>query len=75
MQLGDLVKPIEEMTDEELRERLQGIRHRQTVERPASKARTVKKEKKETRKKLNPIQKLLGELTPEQIEELLKGQM
>ena len=73
MQLGDLVKPIEDMTDDELRERLQGVRQRQSVERPAAKARAAKKEKKETRKRLTPIQKLLEGLSEEEIQALLEG--
>jgi hypothetical protein len=72
MQLGDLVKPIEDMTDEELRERLHGIRHRQTVERPATQARAAKKQKKEVKKKLSPLSKMLDQLSPEELEQLLK---
>jgi hypothetical protein len=72
MQLSDLVTPIEEQTDEELRERLQALRSRREMERPAKAKHKEKVQKKETRKKTAPIRKLLEELSPEQIELLLR---
>ena len=72
MQLSDLVKPIEEQTDEELRERLQALRSRREMERPAKAKHVEKAKKKETRKKLTPIEKMLEELSPEELAQLLK---
>lgn len=72
MQLSDLVKPIEEQTDEELRERLSLLRSRREMERPAKAKHVEKAKKKETKKKLSPIQKMLSELSPEEIQRLLK---
>jgi hypothetical protein len=72
MQLSDLVKPIEEQTDEELRERLQALRSRREMERPAKAKHVQKAQKKEVRKKISPIQKMLEQLSPEEIAQLLK---
>lgn len=71
MQLGNLFKPIEEMTDEELRARIQEIRHNRTVERPAAKAHAKRAESKGRVTKINKAQSLLAGLSPEQIKQLL----
>jgi len=73
MQLKDLVKPIDKMSDEELLERLREIRHRKTVERPAAKARVEKAEKKQSRGRMSAMDKLLAALTPEEQAELMKS--
>ena len=73
MQLGDLVKPIEEQTDEELKARLFELRHRREHERPAAKDRVKKAVKKESRKKVTAVEKLLAGLDPTELEALLKG--
>lgn len=72
MQLSDLVKPIDEMTDEELRDRLAEVRRRQSVERPSSTNRKKKAATKEVKKKLTPLEKMLDQLSPEELEQLLK---
>lgn len=72
MQLGDLVKPIEDQTDEELRARLFDIRHRREHERPVAKAKIKKAAKKEGQKKVSAAEKLLADLTPEQLAALLQ---
>lgn len=72
MQLSDLVKPIDEMTDEELRDRLAEVRRRQSVERPSSNNRKKKAATKEVKKKLTPLEKMLDQLSPEELEQLLK---
>lgn len=71
MQLQNLIKPIEEMTDEELKERLFDIRHRREYEKPAAKARVKKAEKKESKKKVSAAEKLLANLSPEDLAALL----
>ncbi len=75
MQLSDLVKPIDQMTDEELRERLRDIRHNRTVIRPASKKIKVKAAKKKEKvvvsKAAKKVDNILSGLTPEQIKQLL----
>lgn len=71
MQLKDLFKPIEQLTDEELKERLREIRHNRTVERPAAKARAKRAENKGRVTKVNKAQSLLAGLSPEEIRQLL----
>lgn len=65
MQLKDIVKPIDQMTDEELLEHLRQIRHRRSVERPAARAKVERAEKKESRGKLSKMDKMLAALSPE----------
>lgn len=72
MQLKDLVTPIRDMTDEELREKLRSIRHNRTVVRPAAAKKTERTEKKESRAKVSAVDKLLDGLSPEQKAELIK---
>ena len=72
MQLFDLIKPIEEQTDEELKARLFDLRHRREEVRPAGKVRVKKAEKKESKKKVSAAEKLLADLTPEQLAILMK---
>lgn len=71
MQLKDLVKPISEMTDDELRERLRQIRHSREVVRPAAKKIVERAAMKVARKKVSVVDKLLESLSPEEIEQLL----
>lgn len=73
MQLDGLVKPIDNMSDEELRERLYALRHRRETEKPKQRKIVEKAAKKETRKKVSAAEKLLEGLTPEQLDILLKG--
>lgn len=76
MKLADLQKPMEDMSDEELLERLREIRHNRFVERPAAK----KHEEQEAEKAARPartraksaVEKLVANLTPEQREALMK---
>lgn len=77
MQLKDLVKPIDEMTVEELHEHLRNVRHRRSVERPASKAIVERAEKKASRGRVSTVDKLLDGLSDEDkarlIEQLTRG--
>lgn len=72
MNLADIVKPIDRMTDEELLERLREIRHRRSIERPAAKAIVDRAERKATRGKLSAIDKLLAGLSEEDRARLLE---
>lgn len=71
MQLQDLFKPLDELTEEELRKKLQEIRHNRTVERPAAKARAKRESNKGRSAKISKAESLLAGLTPEQIKELM----
>lgn len=72
MQLGDLVTPIETQSDEELKARLFDLRHRREHERPAMKDRVKKAAKKEGRKASSAAEKLLANLSPEDLAALMK---
>ena len=71
MQLHNLVQPIENMSDDELRARLIDLRRRREVEKPKAVKKAVKAEKQEGKKKVSAAEKLLAELTPEQLEILM----
>lgn len=71
-QLINLVKPIEDMSDEELAARLFDLRHRRDVVKPAAQAHKQKAVKKEAKKQSSAAEKLLLNLTPEQLTLLMK---
>lgn len=71
MQLLDLVKPIEGMSDDELRARLVDLRRRREMDRPKAVRAAKKSMKAEGHKKVSSAEKLLESLTPEQLEILL----
>jgi hypothetical protein len=73
MQLTDLVKPLEDFTDEELIERLRTIRNNRNTIRPAAQKHAKKKEKKGSQGRVSKVESLLEGLTPAQIKELLGG--
>jgi hypothetical protein len=65
MKLEDLQISVSQMSDEELEELLRSIRHNRTSENVVAKKEKANKEKK------SEIEKLLAQLTPEQIRTLL----
>lgn len=71
MQLKDLVKPINEMTDEELMERLRSIRHNRATIRPAAQAHAKRAAKKGAQTRISTVDKLLQGLSREEIIKLL----
>ena len=73
MDLSKLVKPIDMMTDEQLRERLKEIRHRRDVERPAAENHRRKSATKKVAPVVSKLDKLLAGMTAEEREELLKS--
>lgn len=72
MQLQDLVKPIEEMTDEELRARLREIRHNREVVRPAAKKHVERAKKKGSVTRINKAADLFAGMSEEEKAELIK---
>lgn len=72
MQLKHLVKTLDEMSDEELLERLRQVRHNREVAKPVAKAKAAKVEKRASNKKLNTARDLLENLSLEDREALLK---
>jgi hypothetical protein len=73
MQIHDLVKTIDKMTNEELLEHVRAMRHRREVARPVARQKVERAEKKATVAKAKKGDKLLASLTPEQLIELLQG--
>lgn len=66
MQLLDIVKPIEQMTDEELAEKLRRVRHNRDFVKPSSRAIVKRAAKKASNKKVSSADKLIDSLTPEE---------
>lgn len=71
MQLQNLFKPLGELTDDELKARLQEIRHNRTVARPAKKAHEKRAANKGRQAKINKAQGLMSGLSKEQIQQLM----
>ncbi len=63
MQIHDLVTPIDQLTEEQLHERLREIRHRREVIRPAAKARVDRAEKKTTQAKTTKVSNMVAKLS------------
>lgn len=66
MKLHDLVVPIDEMTDEQLLERLRQVRQRREIERPVAKRKAATVEKKTSRARVSKTEDLLDLLSPEE---------
>ncbi len=71
MQLNDLVKPMDQCSDEELLERLRTIRHNRNTVRPAAKTHARKAAKKGMQGRVGKVDKLIAGLTPEQRAQLI----
>lgn len=71
MQLKDLIKPIDQMTDDELMERLRTIRHNRTSSRPAAKAHAKRAAKKGSQGRVAKVEALLEGLSREELLKLL----
>ncbi len=65
MQLRNLVKPIDQMSDDELREHVRGIRHRRETVRPAAKRIVEKAVKKVTQARVKKTAGLLDGMSEE----------
>lgn len=72
MKIGDLVKTVSTMTEEELLEHLRQIRHNREIVRPAAKRHVEKAEAKASRGKIASVEKMLAGLSDVEREELLK---
>ena len=71
-QLKDLVKPISDMTDDELLEQLRVMRHKRDVIRPAKVKHIERAETKVARKKVSSTEKLVANLSAEDKARLLR---
>lgn len=71
MQLNDLVKPIDQCSDEELLARLQVIRNNRNTVRPAGQARAKRATKKGAVTRINKVESLVAGMTEEQKQQLI----
>ena len=72
MQLKDLVKPIDQLSDDELLDRLRTLRHKREVIRPAARKHVERAEVKVARKKVSELDKLVAGLSAADREALMK---
>ena len=72
MQLKDLVKPIDEQSDEELLAHLRQIRHNREVYKSAVKKRAKKEETKASRGRVSKLEQLLASLPEDEREAFLR---
>ena len=72
MQTIDIIKPISQMTDEELMEKLRTVRHNREVSRPVARKKAEVAEKKTTRKKISAIDKVVDTMTDEEKRKLIE---
>ncbi len=72
MQLSDLIKPLDDMTDDELREHLSKIRHSRTKAKPATVNREKRAAKKGATGRISKVDDLFGDMTPEEKAELIR---
>ena len=72
MQLHNLIKPIDQCTDEELMERLRTVRHNREVARPVARKKEEQVEKKATRQRVSSVDKLLANLSDEERSKLIE---
>ena len=71
MHLKDLISQIENQSDEELLERLRVTRHNRSVARPVAKRKAAKAAKRESQAKTTSLEKLMKNLSAEEIQILL----
>lgn len=72
VQLKDITKPIDQMTDDELMTRLRTVRHSRETIRPAARKHIERAETKATRVKMSAMDKVLEGMSDSDREELLK---
>ena len=72
MQLNDLVKPIDTMTDDELLERLRFIRNNRNIVRPAAARHVKKAAKKGSQGRVSKVEALLAGLSDAERKSLME---
>ena len=71
MQLKDLVRPLDSLSDEELLTRLREVRHRRETIRPAAKKHVERVEAKAARSRTSAVDKMLESMSEAEREELM----
>ena len=72
MQVRDLIKTIDQMSNEELLEHVRAMRHRRETLRPIAKQKVERAEKKAKVASGKKTDSMLAKLSPEQLAELAK---
>lgn len=72
MQLKDLVTPLDQLSDEDLLERLRTSRHNRTTARPALQYHVKRAAKKGSQTRVSKVESILEGLTDAQKLELLR---
>lgn len=73
MQTPELIKTLDQMTDDELLERLRTVRHNREVARPVAKKKADVAEKKTSRKRVSDMDKLLVGMTEEERQQIINS--
>lgn len=73
MQTPELIKTLDQMTDDELLERLRTVRHNREVARPVATKKAATAEKKTSRKRVTDLDKLLAGMTEEERQQLINS--
>ncbi len=71
MQLQDLVKPMEQMSDEELLAKIRKVRQNRITLKPAAKAHEKRESKKGATGRISAAEKILAGMTPAQREAMM----
>lgn len=72
MQTPDLIKTIDQCSDEELLERLRTVRHNREVARPVAARKTANVEKKATRKRVSSVDKVVETMSDDDKQKLIE---
>lgn len=72
MQTNQLIKSLDQLSDDELMERLRTVRHNREVSRPVARKKAEVLEKKTARKRTSAVDKLTDQMTDEEKQALIK---
>ena len=72
MQLDDIIKPLNKMSEEELMKHLREVRHRRDSVRTVAKAKVTKAKGKAASKKLTGLANIMASMTPEERQQLIE---
>jgi hypothetical protein len=72
VQTSDLIKTIDQCSDEELLERLRKVRHNREVARPVAVRKTAKVETKTARKRVSAVDKVVDTMSESERQKLIE---
>jgi hypothetical protein len=71
MKLSALLNRISEMSEDELRQHVQDVRHRREIIRPAKQKHIEREERSDSRRVVSKLEKLAGEMSEEERAKLI----